>query len=208
MSHSQKSNVAYVGYLYPLSLKYNVKTISFDKKEQKESSFLEINPNGRIPALTDVFDDGKVIRVFESGSIMQYLVQRYDKDHRLSFPPGSREHVEMINWLFFQNAGQGPMQGQSNHFTRYAPEKIEYGINRYVNLHYCSIYSIWRCGSADGIAARTFLHLTQCASATVGHLERFSGSSFTFFLLCRATRSRTLAHAATSIDNKCVDLFV
>jgi glutathione S-transferase len=67
--------------------------------EQKEPWFLEINPNGRIPALTDTFTDGKTINLFESGSIMQYLVARYDKDYKISFPPGTREFYEMNNWL-------------------------------------------------------------------------------------------------------------
>ena len=97
------------------------------------SWFLEINPNGRIPALTDTFSDGQKIRLFESGSILQYLAEQYDPDHKISFPKGSREYYEMNNWLFFQNAGVGPMQGQANHFARYAPERIEYGVNRYIN---------------------------------------------------------------------------
>jgi glutathione S-transferase len=100
---------------------------------QKEPWFLEINPNGRIPALTDTFSDGKTIRLFESASILEYLAEQYDKDHKISYPPGSRESYEVRNWLMFQNAGLGPMQGQANHFVRYAPEKIEYGVNRYVN---------------------------------------------------------------------------
>ncbi|KAJ5105911.1 hypothetical protein NUU61_003258 [Penicillium alfredii] len=95
--------------------------------------FLKINPNGRIPALTDTFSDGQTIRLFESGGILQYLIDQYDPDHKISFPKGSREYYEMNNWLFFQNAGVGPMQGQANHFSRYAPERVEYGINRYVN---------------------------------------------------------------------------
>lgn len=64
---------------------------------------------------------------------MQYLVDTYDTEHKLSYPKGTREYFETNNWLFFQNAGVGPMQGQANHFVRYAPEKIEYGVNRYVN---------------------------------------------------------------------------
>ncbi|EMD00376.1 hypothetical protein BAUCODRAFT_28726 [Baudoinia panamericana UAMH 10762] len=117
--------------LEELGLPYQTTKIEFSKNTQKEPWFLEINPNGRIPAITDKFTDGKTIRVFESGAIMQYLVARYDKDHKISFPPGSRDFIEMTSWLFFMNAGVGPMQGQSNHFTRYAPEQIEYGINRY-----------------------------------------------------------------------------
>lgn len=103
------------------------------KQVQKEPWFLEINPNGRIPALTDTFTDGKQIRLFESGSILEYLAEQYDHDHKISYQKGSRESYEVRNWVLFQNAGLGPMQGQANHFNRYAPEKIEYGINRYVN---------------------------------------------------------------------------
>lgn len=103
------------------------------KMVQKEPWFLEINPNGRIPALTDTFTDGKKIRLFESASILEYLAEQYDNNYKISFPKGSRESYECRNWLMFQNAGLGPMQGQANHFVRYAPEKIEYGVNRYVN---------------------------------------------------------------------------
>ena len=77
------------------SLPYKTTKLDFSKNAQKEPWFLEINPNGRIPALTDKFTDGKPIRIFESGSIMQYLVARYDKDHKLSFPAGSREDIEV-----------------------------------------------------------------------------------------------------------------
>ncbi|EWG47314.1 glutathione S-transferase [Fusarium verticillioides 7600] len=118
--------------LEELNLEYKVYPIKMTENEQKEEWFLKINPNGRIPALTDTLD-GKQIRVFESGAMLQYLVDRYDKDHKLSFPHGSAEHWEMTSWLMWQMGGLGPMQGQANHFKRYAPEKIEYGINRYTN---------------------------------------------------------------------------
>lgn len=117
--------------LEELGLPYNVKAIKFSAQEQKEPWFLEINPNGRIPALTDSFPDGKPIRIFESGSILQYLTERYDTDHKVSYPRGTREYWEVNNWLMWQMGGLGPMQGQANHFFRYAPEKIEYGIQRY-----------------------------------------------------------------------------
>jgi len=119
--------------LEELGIPYKVQKIEISKNTQKEDWFLAINPNGRIPALTDTFTDGKQINLFESGSIMQYLVDRYDPEYKISFPRGTREWYEMNNWLFFQNAGVGPMQGQANHFSRYAPEHIEYGINRYQN---------------------------------------------------------------------------
>ncbi|KAK1469632.1 glutathione S-transferase [Colletotrichum melonis] len=129
--------------LEELGLEYQVTPIDISKNTQKvgisetsiysEPWFLEINPNGRIPALTDKFEDGKTIRLFESGSILQYLVDRYDKDHKVSYSYGSREYWEVNNWLHWQMGGLGPMQGQANHFKRYAPEKIQYGIDRYTN---------------------------------------------------------------------------
>jgi len=119
--------------LEELGIPYKVQKIAISKNTQKEPWFLAINPNGRIPALTDIFSDGEQINLFESGSIMQYLVSRYDEDHKISYPAGTREFYEMNNWLFFQNAGVGPMQGQANHFTRYAPDIFEYGISRYQN---------------------------------------------------------------------------
>ncbi|KKY36286.1 putative glutathione s-transferase [Diaporthe ampelina] len=118
--------------LEELGLPYQTTAIDLAKNTQKEDWFLEINPNGRIPAITDKFGD-KTIRLFESGSILLYLVDKYDKDHKISYPHGTEEYYETNNWLFFQNAGLGPMQGQANHFTRYAPEKIAYGIARYQN---------------------------------------------------------------------------
>lgn len=81
--------------LEELGLPYNVHKVDMVSNEQKSEWFGEINPNGRIPAITDTFEDGKQIRVFESGSIMQYLVAHYDKDCKISYPPGSREHVEV-----------------------------------------------------------------------------------------------------------------
>jgi len=119
--------------LEELGLPYKFTKIEISKNTQKEPWFLEINPNGRIPAITDTFTDGKQINLFESGAIQQYLVDRYDTEYKISYPKGTREYFEMISWLFFLNAGVGPMQGQANHFSRYAPERIEYGVNRYVN---------------------------------------------------------------------------
>ncbi|KAH7140451.1 glutathione S-transferase [Dactylonectria estremocensis] len=119
--------------LEELGLNYKVHPIKVMDNEQKEPWFLEINPNGRIPAITDTFTDGEQLRVFESGAILEYLVDRYDQDHKVSYPRNTRENWETTSWLMWQMGGLGPMQGQANHFKRYAPEKIEYGINRYVN---------------------------------------------------------------------------
>lgn len=123
--------------LEELGLPYKVVPIDITKDEQKTPEFLEINPNGRIPCMTDSWssDDGgkDTIRLFESGSMFQYLAEQYDTEHKISYPRGTREYYETNNWLFFQNAGVGPMQGQANHFVRYAPERIAYGMKRYTN---------------------------------------------------------------------------
>ena len=91
--------------LEELGLPYKVEHIDISTNKQKEPWFLEINPNGRIPALTDTFDDGKQIRLFEGGSILEYLAEQYDKDGKISYPRGSRESYEVRNWVYFQHGG-------------------------------------------------------------------------------------------------------
>ncbi|KAL4938878.1 hypothetical protein BDV06DRAFT_225560 [Aspergillus oleicola] len=118
--------------LEELGLSYKVRTLALSENEQKEPWFLEINPNGRIPALTDKDENGENIKLFESGAILQYLVDNYDKDHLISYPHSSKEHWEVTAWLFWQVGGVGPMQGQANHFARFAPEN-PYSRNRYVH---------------------------------------------------------------------------
>lgn len=109
--------------LEELGLSYKLHAIDISKNTQKEPWFLDINPNGRIPAITDTLStsDGKEerIRVFESASILLYLIDQYDPEHKLSYPRGTKEYYEMVNWVMFQNAQLGPMQGQANHFNRY-----------------------------------------------------------------------------------------
>ncbi len=111
--------------LEELGLPYTVRPISLGSLEQKEPWFLEINPNGRIPAIID-HDNGE-FPVFESGAILIYLAE---KTGRL-LPTEPRARSKVFQWLMFQMAGVGPMMGQANVFFRYAPEKIPYAIDRY-----------------------------------------------------------------------------
>jgi len=117
--------------LEELGLQYKVHAISFAKKEQKEDWFLKINPNGRIPALVDHKHGDRAI--FETVAILQYLTALYDPEGRISYKLETEPDLwtEQQSWLAWAQGGLGPMQGQSNHFFRYAPEKIEYGIKRY-----------------------------------------------------------------------------
>lgn len=111
--------------LEELELEYEVRNIALDKREQKQDWFLALNPNGRIPVIIDHAKDDFV--VFESGAILIYLAERTGR--LLSSEPAKRSVT--LQWLMFQMGGLGPMMGQSNVFTRYAEQKIDYAITRY-----------------------------------------------------------------------------
>jgi len=117
--------------LEELGVKYDVRRVDFSKGEHKEEWFAKVSPNSQIPVIVDKSNNN--FTVFESGAIMLYLVDKYDKDHKISFEKGTNHYYEMLSWLFFHNAGVAPMQGQHYHFTKMAPEKIDYAINRYHN---------------------------------------------------------------------------
>ncbi|GKT70530.1 glutathione S-transferase [Colletotrichum tofieldiae] len=119
--------------LAELDLEYKLVLINIHAQENKEPWFLKINPNGRIPALVDVDTNGKEVCIFESGVILEYLVTRYDKDYKVSYPHDSTEYWETVSWLTWQMAGVGPMQGQAAHFARSAGEHVPYAISRYVH---------------------------------------------------------------------------
>lgn len=111
--------------LEEVGLPYNVKHVKLHKLEQKAPAYLKLNPNGRIPTIVDR-DEGDFV-VFESGAILIYLAEKCGK----FMPSDTKGRSLVIQWLMFQMAGIGPMQGQANVFFRYAPEKIDYAIKRY-----------------------------------------------------------------------------
>ena len=111
--------------LEEIGLDYAVVALNLHESEQRENWFLEINPNGRIPAIVDHSNDD--LNVFESGAILLYLAEKTTK----LLPSDEKERSTVIQWLMFQMGGIGPMQGQANVFYRYAPEKIDYAIGRY-----------------------------------------------------------------------------
>lgn len=111
-------------------LPYTYHVVNIGKGDQFKPEFLAISPNNRIPAIVDPEGpDGKPISVFESGAILQYLGRKTGQ----FYPTEERKRVAVEEWLFWQVGGLGPMSGQANHFRIYAPEKVEYGINRYTN---------------------------------------------------------------------------
>ncbi|MGA3307683.1 MAG: glutathione binding-like protein [Xanthobacteraceae bacterium] len=117
-------------FLEEAGLQYKLIPVNIGKGEQFKADFLAISPNNRIPAIVDhaPADGGEPISVFESGAILLYLADKTGK----FIGKDLRARTETIEWLFWQMGGLGPMAGQNNHFSIYAPEKIPYAIDRYV----------------------------------------------------------------------------
>jgi len=110
-------------------LPYTVIPVHIGKGEQFEPAFLAISPNNRMPAIVAHDAEGGPLSVFESGAILLYLAERSGR----FLPTAPRERYDVLQWLFWQMAGLGPMAGQLSHFTRYAPETIDYAVARYAD---------------------------------------------------------------------------
>lgn len=116
-------------FLEEAGLAYTVKPVDIGKGEQFRPEFLKISPNNRMPAIVDhaPSDGGGPLSVFESGAILLYLAEKTGQ----FLPSDLRGRTQVLEWLFWQMGGLGPMAGQNHHFTQYAPEKIPYAIERY-----------------------------------------------------------------------------
>ncbi|MFZ6874603.1 glutathione binding-like protein [Undibacterium sp. Di27W] len=111
-------------------LPYRVIPVDIGAGDQFKVDFLAISPNNKIPAIVDADGpDGKPIALFESGAILIYLAGKTG----LFLGKTDREKYEALQWLMFQMGSVGPMLGQAHHFRIYAPEKIEYAVDRYTN---------------------------------------------------------------------------
>lgn len=111
-------------------LPYAAHAVDISTGEQFSPDFLAISPNNRIPAITDPDGpDGEPISLFESGAILLYLAGKTGR----FLPRSSRGKYQALQWLMFQMASVGPMLGQTHHFRAYAPEKVEYAVNRFSN---------------------------------------------------------------------------
>jgi GSH-dependent disulfide-bond oxidoreductase len=116
-------------FLEEVGLAYKISPVNIQTGEQFTTEFLSISPNNRMPAIVDhaPSDGGAPISVFESGAILEYLA---DKTGRF-LPKTTRERFDVLQWTYWQMANVGPMFGQAFHFTKYAPEHIEYALTRY-----------------------------------------------------------------------------
>jgi len=111
-------------------LPYRVHPVDIGVGEQFTPAFLKISPNNKMPAMVDPDGpDGKPISLFESGAMLIYLASKTGR----FLPTDLRDKWSVLQWLMFQMGGVGPMLGQAHHFLGYAPEKIEYAMNRYRN---------------------------------------------------------------------------
>ena len=111
-----------------MGLQWKPVAVDIGKGDQFKPEFLKFSPNNKIPAIIDPHGpDGKPLELFESGAILIYLAEKTGK----FFGNSHRERLSIIQWLMFQMGGVGPMLGQAHHFRIYAPEPIEYAVNRY-----------------------------------------------------------------------------
>ena len=116
--------------LEELGVPYEVEFVHIGKGDQFKPEFLEISPNNKMPAIVDPEGpDGSPISVFESGAILMYLGRKFGR----FYPQDERARVRVDEWLMWQMGGFGPMLGQRNHFSDYAPERVPYAIDRYQN---------------------------------------------------------------------------
>jgi GST-like protein len=117
-------------FLEEANLPYRIHPINIMKDDQFAPDFLKISPNNKIPAIVDQnpADNGSPVTLFESGAILLYLAEKTGK----FIPLNIRGRQEVMQWLFWQMGGLGPMAGQNHHFGRFAKEKIPYAIDRYV----------------------------------------------------------------------------
>jgi GST-like protein len=105
---------------------YDAWLISISAGDQFGSGFVEVNPNSKIPALMD-YSGAEPVRIFESGAILMHLAEKFGA----FLPASGPARTEVLSWLFWQMGSAPFLGGGFGHFFAYAPEKIEYAINRY-----------------------------------------------------------------------------
>ncbi|MEE8295446.1 MAG: glutathione S-transferase N-terminal domain-containing protein [Sphingomonadales bacterium] len=113
--------------LEELGLDYKIKPINISQGDQFKAPFVKDFPNSKIPALKNINTDEEQVSLFESGAILLYLAEKSGR----FIPKDEKRRAEVLQWLFWQMGGLGPMLGQKMHFSNYAPEKINYAINRF-----------------------------------------------------------------------------
>ncbi len=116
--------------LEEMGLEYQIFPVNILENDQFQPDFLRISPNNKIPAIVDQDGPrGEAISVFQ---VLEQFCSISAVKPGLSYPVDEQQRVEVEQWLMWQMGGLGPMLGQNHHFSRFAPEKIPYAIDRYV----------------------------------------------------------------------------
>ena len=150
--------------LEEIGLPYQIFPVNISQGEQHTDAFLAINPHGKIPAIVDRSVEGGQ-RVFESGAILIYLAEKSGK----LLPNDGKNRSAVLAWTFWQVGGLGPMIGQWGHFSRSAPEKIPYAIDRYLDesvrlLNVLNLHLTDRTFIADDYSIADIMNYTWASS--------------------------------------------
>ena len=155
-------------FLEEAGIDYRIVEVRIGRGDQFKPEFLKIAPNNRMPAIVD--DDpaggGDPVSVFESGAILLYLAEKTGQ----FIPTDVRGRVEVLQWLFWQMGGLGPMAGQNHHFVTYAPEKLQYAMDRYVR-ETARLYAVLdrRLADREFVAGSFSIADMACYPWTVSH---------------------------------------
>jgi GST-like protein len=109
------------------ALPYHVIPVNIVKGDQFKPEFVKISPNSKMPAIVDQDAAGGPLAIFESGAILQYLAEKTGR----FLPADVRGRYGVLQWVYWQIGGLGPMAGQAHHFLKYSPQKIEYAMERF-----------------------------------------------------------------------------
>lgn len=162
-----------VAILEELNVPYETKFIR--NENIKQEPFISVNPNGRVPAIEDPNTN---ITLWESGAILEYLVETYDKERKVSFEPGTPEYYHAKQWLQFQTSGQGPYFGQYVWFSVWHSEKIPSAQERYLNeiRRVCGVIDKF-LGGREWLVGGKFSYADTAFLPWFGILGKFTGDA-------------------------------
>ena len=176
-------------FLEEAGLPYRIVPVNISKGDQFKPDFLAISPNNRIPAIVDrePVGGGAPISVFESGAILLYLAEKTGR----FLPADPLGRVEVTQWLFWQMAGLGPMAGQNHHFSKYAPEKLPYAIDRYVKRDQSPLRRPEQAPRRPPVRRRHLLHRRHGRLSLDRSLQESGPESRRIFLISSAGSRRS-----------------
>ncbi|KAI0167627.1 glutathione S-transferase [Pestalotiopsis sp. NC0098] len=162
-----------------LGVPYNYISLDFATNEIKSDWYTAINPNGRVPAIVHVKDDGTAVTVFESAACLLYMVSEFDKENKLSYPVGTQDYWTQLSWLSWQVSGHGPSLGQSTFFHRYVPQPEPYSSWRFLAESRRLNHVLDKQLSTNAFVAGDRLTIADCAVFMYVHSSKWCGVDIT-----------------------------